>query len=151
MISWEMIMPLIMGFAPTLGFCLLFHVPANHIVPAALIGGLGWAAYELWTSTGSNKVIGCFLAACLVGLLSDICARTLKETSTVFSIPGIMPLVPGAGMFYTMMELIKSDFSQAAAQGSETLFMAGAIALGLMVVGSVIRIIISIKRKIYST
>ena len=150
MSSAEMIIPLLIGFAPTVGFCLLFHVPFRHIIPVALVGGSGWALYTFCISQDTGKVIGCFLAACLVGLLGDICSRTLKEASTIFTIPGIMPLVPGSGMYYTMLALINGDYTSAAAQGSETLFMAGAIALALLVIGSIIKIIISLKRKMYS-
>jgi len=139
-----------LGFMPTFGFCLLFHVPKRHLVASALVGALGWAAFELSSSFGHNNIMACFLGACLVGLLSDIFARKFKEAATVFIIPGILPLVPGSNIYYTMMELMNGTLTAAVHQGLTTLFMAGAIALGLLVMGSVVRIFISIKRNVTS-
>ena len=131
----------------TLGFCFIFHIPARHIPPASAIGGLGWAFYQFCLLFGASTIIACFLASCLVGLLSDLAARILKDAATVFIIPGILCLVPGAGMYNTMADLVNSDLDAVAATCSQTVAMAGAIALGLLAVGAVTKIIVSIARR----
>lgn len=57
----------------------------------------------------------------------------MKKPATVFITPGIVSLVPGAGMYYTMLYLVQKDYSQATIAGSETFFMAAAIAIGIIV------------------
>ncbi len=84
--------------------------------------------------------MGCFLAACMVGLLAGIFSRVYKETATVFTIPGIIPLVPGAGMYYTTLYLINGQLEKAATTGTQTLLMAGSISVGLLVVGSFFKV-----------
>ena len=132
----------------TFGFCILFHVPLRCMFPAAAIGGLGWFAYQLLMELGLGLTASVFLAACLVALLADICSRLIKEAATVFVIPGILPLVPGSGIYYTMFHFIRGNMDKAAAWGTRTLMIAGAIALGLLVIASVIRIIVNTKRNI---
>lgn len=83
-----------------------------------------------------SAILGCFVAASLVGLFADVFSRVRKEPATVFIIPGIIPLVPGAGMFYTTQYLINGEFTQAAEKGTETLLMAGSISVGLMMMGA---------------
>ncbi len=132
----------------TLGFCILFHVPVRCIFPAAVVGGAGWFLYQLLMEYDLGKTISAFLAACLVALLADICSRLIKEAATVFVIPGILPLVPGSGIYYTMFHFIRGNMEKSAAWGTQTLMIAGAIALGLLVIASLIRIIVNAKRNI---
>ena len=132
----------------TFGFCILFHVPLRCMFPAAATGGLGWFVYQLLMELGLGITASVFLAACLVALLADICSRLIREAATVFVIPGILPLVPGSGIYYTMFHFIRGNMDKAAAWGTRTLMIAGAIALGLLVIASVIRIIVNTKRNI---
>ncbi|MCQ4637606.1 threonine/serine exporter family protein [Anaerovorax odorimutans] len=131
----------------TLGFCIIFHVPTRHIPVAACIGGCGWVVYQLFMSQGTSAIVACFIASCAVGLLSDIASRVFKDASTIFTIPGILCLVPGSGMYNTMAALVSGDLKEAASTGSNTLMMAGSIALGLLAVGAVLRIILSIVHR----
>lgn len=138
----------IFAFLGTLGFALIFNVPLRHLPVASLIGGAGWVVYHMAVDMGSGVAIACFFGACTVGLTSDIASRLCKEAATIFVIPGVLPLVPGAGTYYTMLAIINGNLEQAAAKGIETLAMAGAIALGLLVMGTIIQIARAITRKI---
>ncbi len=125
----------------TLGFALIFNVPLRHIPIASVIGGAGWVVYQIAVAMDCGVAIACFFGACTVGLTSDIASRVCREAATIFVIPGVLPLVPGAGTYYTMLAIIQGNLDAAAAKGIETLAMAGAIALGLLVMGTVIQIV----------
>ena len=143
-----MVTSFVFALFATFGFCILFHVPLRCMLPAAAIGGMGWFAYQLLMELGLGITASVFIAACLVALLADICSRLIKEAATVFVIPGILPLVPGSGIYYTMFHFIRGNMDKAGAWGARTLMIAGAIALGLLVVASVIRIVVNTKRNI---
>ncbi|QIB70548.1 threonine/serine exporter [Aminipila butyrica] len=138
----------IFGLVATVGFAILFHVPKRHIFVASLIGGMGWVVFAYCRSDYGGALLGCFLAACVVGFFAGICSRVFKETATVFTIPGIIPLVPGAGMYYTTLYLISGQLEQAATTGTETLLMAGSISVGLLVVSSFFKIHYTLAGKI---
>ena len=129
------------------GFALIFRVPIRHIPVCMLIGALGWVCYEISMYYYASPILGCFLAACLVGLLSQFAAKFLKDAATIFIIPGILCLVPGSKIFNTMAALLEDDISDAAQIGTETILMACAIAVGLLVIGSLIRVARSVVRK----
>lgn len=131
----------------TCGFSIIFKVPAGKTPVCCLVGAIGWIIYQLTVSYGFPTIMACFLGACAVALLSDIFSKALKEAATVFIIPGIMCLVPGAGMYNTMLALLNNDMDGFAAIGTQTLMAAGAIAVGLLVVGSLLRIIKTIIKK----
>lgn len=136
------------AFLGTLGFTLIFNVPLRHIPVASFVGGAGWVIYQIAAAMGSGVAIACFFGACTVGLTSDIASKVCKEAATIFVIPGVLPLVPGAGTYYTMLAIVQGNLDQAAAKGIETLAMAGAIALGLLVMGTVIQIFRATAKKI---
>ncbi len=74
-------------------------------------------------------------------------ARYYKKPATVYIIPGIVPLVPGAGMYYTMLALVSKDFYTAINKGTETFFIAAAISLGIIISTSLSRSIKRMKHK----
>lgn len=137
----NLIIEFIFAFLGTLGFTFIFNVPLRHIPTASIIGGLGWVTYQIAVFYSSPISIACFLGACTVGLTSDIAARVFKDAATIFVIPGVLPLVPGAGTYNTMLAIVEGDLKLAASTGVQTLSMAGSIALGLLVVGTILQII----------
>jgi len=143
----HLLIQFVLALLATGGFALIFRVSVKHIPVCMFIGALGWVCYEISMYHDESPVLGCFLAACLVGLLSDFAARGFKEASTIFVIPGILCLVPGSKIFGTMYALLHKDFSEAAQVGTETLLMAGAIAVGLLTIGAFLRVIRALVRK----
>ena len=143
----DLLMQFIYALFATGGFSILFNVPARQIPFCVITGALSWSTYQLCIHYDLSPILACFLASCFVGLFSDFLSKVRKEASTVFIIPGIICLVPGSNIYYTMAAMLESDFSKTASVGTETLLMAGAIAAGLLIIGSLIKIVRSIVRK----
>lgn len=128
----RLIYQMILGFFATIGFAVYFYAPLNSIIPTGIAGGISWIIYYIVLRGFENKIIGTFLGAFVVGILGELLAIKFKKPATVFITPGIVSLVPGAGMYYTMLYLVQNDYSQAAIHGAETLFMAAAISIGII-------------------
>lgn len=143
-----MILPFIYAFFSTVGFCFLFHVPKKHIITASFIGACGWITYTFFSESGGGSVLACFAGSFIVGILSDLFSRIFKEATTIFVIAGILPLVPGAGMYYTMLAILKGNLQQTASVGTETLLMAGSIAVALLAVATIVKLFTLVGRKI---
>lgn len=131
----------------TCGFAVIFRVPWKHIVPCSIVGAFGWVAYKVALSISDSPVVGCFIGACIVGLLSTISAYMFKDATTIFIIPGILCLVPGNNIYLTMMDLLHNDIGDFTNVGVQTLMMAGAIALGLLVMGAALGVIRLIAKR----
>lgn len=127
---------LLYAFLATVGFAVIFNAPKDTIVKSGLHGMAGWAVYLLTKEFTSSPIGGSFLAALTVGILGEIFAKVFKKPSTTFTIPGIIPLVPGAGIYYTMLALTKKNFFSAADSGSQTILVSIAIASGIIVSSS---------------
>ena len=68
------------------------------------------------------------------------CARFFairhKAPVTIFLLPGIFPLVPGAGIYYTAYYFLQGEQELFASKGGETFKVALALALGIALVCS---------------
>ncbi|MDR3600132.1 MAG: threonine/serine exporter family protein [Desulfosporosinus sp.] len=122
-----MLIELIVAFIAALAFAVVFNVPVRYLLPGALAGTIGWLIFR--SLGGANTAI--FLASVGIGLLAEGGARIFRVPVVIIAVPGIIPLVPGAGAYSTMLALVKGDFIGALTKGTETLFAAGAIAVGI--------------------
>lgn len=136
----------ISSFIATVGFGIFFGAPINSIIPTGFAGAVSWIFYYVFNIYGS-PITGTFLGAFFVGVLGEALAIKYKKPATVFITPGIVSLVPGAGMYYTMLYLAEDDFIKAASYGSRTFFIAAAIAIGIVVSTVISRTIRRFKRK----
>ncbi len=137
-----------MAAMAVVGFGLLFNIPKKAFPLAALAGGLGWISYVYFLQVLDSVIGATFMGTCVLAIISEIFARTFKETVTVFTIPAIIPLVPGSGMYYSMLAIIDSDYALFASVGSQTLFIAASISAALLIVSSTTRIVMNIKMKV---
>ena len=144
-----MLLQFIAGIGSTVGYALIFNQPRRHLIPTGLIGAAGWILYLVAVEIGYGDAFASFLSAFLVTFLSQIAARVFKDPVMVFCIPGIMPIVPGAGMYRTMRAFVTHETALAAATGYATISMAGAIALGLLAATSLFQIMTAVNRTFF--
>lgn len=88
-----------------------------------------------------------FWGALTAAVSAETIAIVIKNPATVYLVPGLLPLVPGGGMFQTMRAAVQGNLEEALALGLSTLTAAGAIALGVALASSAARIVASIIRQ----
>lgn len=86
-----------------------------------------------------DMIIASLVATIGVSLMSHILARKVKAPVTMFFVPGIIPMVPGKGMFLIVRNMIDDNTAMASNYLFETLQIAGAIALGIFIVDTMFR------------
>ena len=137
---------MILAFISTAAFSAFFSAPKNSLPVAGFLGMFSWTMFLLIRDTfGYSPTIAAFLGTLIPSILGEMAAQKFKQPATVFVIPCLLPLVPGAGVYYTVLDIVNKKAS-ASTRGIETLAIAGAIAFGI-IVSSVFSN--SIKRKIY--
>lgn len=139
-------MTIVYAFFASLGFALLFEIKDYRLViVSALEGAIGWACY-LALSRCCSSYIAVFFATITISALAEVFARLLKSPATLFLVVGIIPLVPGADIYYTMRHLIAGNMGAFGQSMLKTMIVAGAIAVGCSMVTAVMRIHRSMKR-----
>jgi uncharacterized membrane protein YjjB (DUF3815 family) len=142
-----MLLNFIYASIATLAFGIIFNIRGKKLVFASLGGGISWAVYLLSFRLFSSMIFAYFLAASIVTLYSEIMARVLKAPVTTFVICAIIPVVPGGGMYNTMLESVKGNVQTALSTGVETITIAGAIAVGILFISTIVKIIFINKNK----
>ena len=117
------VLNLLLASTGSLAFAILYNVPRKFYLCAAFTGMAGWFCYYLIVPF-TDTAVASFFGAVGVVLVSRIFAVWKKCPITVFLISGIFPLVPGAGVYYTMYYLVSNELTLAAIKGLESLKIA---------------------------
>lgn len=123
----------------TAGFAVFFNVPLKLLFPSAIVGGIGWIVYLVIMEFTNNTSLSGFLAAASVSAMSEILARKMYQPAILFVISGILPLIPGIGLYNTMLAIIQEDYLLAATKGASAMLLSCSIALGVLVVAALVR------------
>lgn len=119
----------------TLAFSVLFSVPRKYYFYCGLVGGAGWWLYLVLTAYAScTATEATFFATVLVVLLSRFLAVWDYCPVTVFLTSGIIPLVPGARVYWTAYYLVTNQLHEAALSGVAAVKAAVAIVLGIVII-----------------
>lgn len=138
------------SFLATVGFSIFFNSPIKSLLPSGIIGGIGWTVYIILFDFSGNAILANFFAALLISLLSEISARKMKYPAIIFVIPGMLPLIPGLGLYNTMLSLVEGNYTRAIAIGTDALFVSASIAMGVLLVTSLVKTYYIVIFKIYS-
>lgn len=126
------ILEFIVAMFATVSFAILFNAPKKDVLSCGLTGALGWIVYYAMTTHGSHSVLASLIATFCLTILARCLAVIQKNPVTMYILPGIFPLVPGAGIYYTAYYLFIGNNEMSGFKGLETLEIAGAIVFGLI-------------------
>ncbi len=126
------IIQFIVSMLATISFAVLFTAPKKEILFCGLTGAIGWIVYYLFTTNDLNNIFASMAATFCLTIFARAFAVIRKNPVTVYLLPGIFPLVPGAGIYYTAYYLFIGDNAMSGAKGLETLYIAGAIVFGII-------------------
>ncbi|MBO0545744.1 threonine/serine exporter [Clostridium botulinum] len=143
-----MISNFIFSFLASLGFAGIFNIKGKKLIYASLGGSIAWLSYLICKNSNCSTVFSFFIGSIAGSIYSEVMARIEKNSCALMVICAMIPLVPGGGMYYTMQKVIEGDVSGALNTGFTTLSVAGAIALGMVMVSSMTRLIYKFREKI---
>lgn len=108
-------------------FAVLFRAPRKTLPVVGVIAGLGWVAFRAMGGT----LPAYFFATLGIAVAGEIAARALKMPATICTHVAVIPLVPGVGLYETMLHLVEGDTATGLAVGARTLLAIGMIAMAI--------------------
>ena len=126
------------AFVGTVGFAVIFGVPRKYYLDCGITGMIGWGLYLM---TGFV-----FVGAFVLSVVSYLQAYIRRCPVTVFLICGIIPLVPGGGIFWTAYNIVINHLRLAATTGFEALKVTVAIAAAIFVAAAFYNLVAKRKR-----
>lgn len=116
----------------TIAFAILFSAQKKELLLCGISGAIGWLFYYAFTAAGFGPVPASLIGTLALTIFSRTMAVVRLAPATMYLLPGIFPLVPGAGIYYTAYYLITEEGGNASAKGLETLELALAITFGII-------------------
>ena len=99
------------GFA-AIGFAILFNVPARALPAVFIMGATGGMAKVVLMKFGVDIILATFAGATIIGIFSVYAAHIKHTPPLIFSIPSVIPMVPGAFAYRMMLGFINLSGNQ---------------------------------------
>ena len=132
---------LLFCFIGCTGFFIVFNIHGVGGFLCALGGLLTWFVFRITVALGGNDYAAYFFATIASGIYAEIMARIRKYPAISYLVISIFPLIPGAGVYYTMMFALQGDTSAFADKGIQTAAIAGVMAAGILLSSTIFRMI----------
>ena len=127
-------------FIGCIGFCVYYNIHGPGILVCAIGGTLTWCTYLLALHLGIGVIYANFIGGLVASVYAEIMARVRHFPAISYLVVSLFPLLPGAGIYYAMAFAVQNDMARFAARGYQTAAIAGALALGILLVSTAFRI-----------
>ena len=92
------------------------------------------------TDLCASELLGFFWGSVFASFYSEVMARIRKCPAIAYLVVSIFPLIPGAGVYYTMLSAVQGHMTAFAQKGMYTAATAGLMAVGILLVSTVFRL-----------
>ncbi len=89
------------------GFAILFNVPPRALPGCAAAAAIGHALRTWVMQLGLPIEPASLLAATLIGFMGFYFARKFQSPMAIFTVPAVIPMVPGTFAFRTMLGVLE--------------------------------------------
>ena len=135
-----LILELVACYFACVGFAILFNIHGKGRMVCAIGGTLTWLAYRICQNTGIGDVTANLIGAMVASMYSEIMARVRKYPAISYLVVSLFPLIPGAGVYYSVNFAVRGDVASFTSKLGETGSIAGAMAVGILLVSTIVRI-----------
>ena len=132
------------------GVAFMFGSSKKHLPWGVLSAIICCVVYEVCLIVGWDLFIASLVASLATSAYSYVMARVLKIPATFNIILGILPLVPGARLYYTMLGLVNSDMDMFYYYGQTVLLIAAGLAVGIIAITAIFRPINALMKRMHS-
>ena len=127
-------------FIGCVGFSVYFNIHGPGILVCAVGGALTWTTYLVAQELGVGLIYANFLGGIVASVYAEVMARIRHFPAISYLVVSLFPLLPGAGIYYTMAYAVENEMTRFAQKGYQTAVIAAALALGILLVSTAFRI-----------
>ncbi|NLT51261.1 MAG: threonine/serine exporter [Ignavibacteria bacterium] len=104
------------------GFGILFNVPSRSLFSAGLLGAFAGLIKFPMIMSGVNIILASLAAATFVGFISVPLAHRVHTPPFVFSIPAIIPMIPGYFAYKMILGLFNLTVASSLSENADLMF-----------------------------
>lgn len=140
-IAPDMAVQLISCGLASMGFALFFKAAPRQSACAGIGGLINCACYTLVYQATANNFTATLTGAVFVAGYAYVMSRIHRAPSTIFLTTSVMPIIPGATLFYMMHGFVQADYTFALQQTLKLFQTCLAIAFGFIIIEIITRYI----------
>ena len=144
---WGAMPVLIAALVGTLGFAMLFKMKAKYLIYISVCGFVSYGIYLSVLFLGYSEILAAFASASFVAIASEILARVLKAPTVIFTVVGIVPIVPGSALYYSMRNLLLRDIDGFFDSLKSACTITAGIVFGIVAISALMKLLTSLKRR----
>ncbi len=123
---------MLFSFLAAVSFGIMFNVPRKLLVKCGTVGMAGWMAYYFLSENNIDPLVSTIAASFTIAIIGHVYARLYKTPVIIFTIAGIIPIVPGGTAYRAMRAFVQNDYGNAMSLAAKAFMISGSIALGLI-------------------
>ena len=127
-------------FIGCVGFSIYFNIHGFGVLLCAFGGMVTFAAYLIALELGVGLIYANLLGGIVASVYAELMARLRHFPAISYLVVALFPLLPGAGIYYTMAYAVQNEMIRFAQKGYQTAAIAAALALGILLVSTAFRI-----------
>lgn len=132
----------LLSFISSAGFGIVFNAPRKSLLQCGFVGMVGWMAYIILADSGVDVVQASFVGAFAVAIIAHLMAKRFKMPIIIFSVAGIIPLVPGGLSYDAMRHVAANDYLNAIPLAAKAFMISGAITMGLVFAEVIVQLLL---------
>lgn len=127
-----------LGAVATMGFAVWFNLPRETLLRAGTVGAGGYVVRFLLLRIGQPPFVASFFASFFVGLAGYYRAKTIRYPRVIFTVTGIIPLVPGIPTYQALVFFSKGDVTSGLESSLRATLVIASLSAGLTVARTMI-------------
>ncbi len=116
------------------GFAVWFNIKGKQVVYSGIGALITWLTYLVVYEPTQSPFIATMIGAMFVAGYANIMARVNKAPTTIFLIASVLPLIPGAHMYYMLYDIVMATTAEALVEARLMLLPCLGIAVGFLVI-----------------
>lgn len=126
---------LVLAFIGSLGFSIIFRIRIERLMVASFGGIICWLIYFLCRDFCNMGIfVSSFLSTVGAAIYAECIAHYQHFPSIIMYIPGLVPLIPGSGLYYTMSHAVHGQWQDMLSTCYATMQCALGIAMGISII-----------------
>ncbi len=130
----------------SVAFGVTMKVPKKSLF-CVLIGSGMTSVISVTLAEEYRDFIPCIISMLALTVYSNLCAKILRQPTTIILLPSAIPLLPGSYIYYSMLGAVNGDTAGFVEYGRATVLTGLGIAVGAILGGLVSEIINAVCRR----
>ncbi len=115
-------------------FAILYNTPKKELPYCGLSGAIGYTVYYIFSRYFNLSLLGAFTGTACICIMAKYYSIEHKMPKLLYVLPAIYPIVPGAGIYYALHDIMINDYAAATNEAFIAFKTVGAVVVAMLII-----------------